>query len=71
MIPALRPEQLAQFATGELSLDRLTKAYIHERLEYQYAIVESSGEAFALERRCREGEVFGVRPMLNPGSSSG
>lgn len=42
-----------------MSLDRLTKAYIHERLEYQYAVVGSSGEAYALERRCREGEVFG------------
>ncbi len=44
VIPLLRPEQLAQFASGELNLDRLTKAYVHERLEYQYAIVASSGE---------------------------
>lgn len=66
VIPSLRPEQLAQFATGELNLDRLTKAYIHERFEYQYAIVTSSGEAFALEKRCREGAVFGAKPVLNP-----
>lgn len=67
VIPSLKAEQLALFATGELSLDRLTKAYIHERLEYSYAVVGSSGEAFALEKRCREGGVFGVKPILNPG----
>ncbi len=67
VIPSLRAEQLALFATGGLNLDRLTKAYIRERLEYQFAIVESSGEAYSLERQCREGTVFGVKPMLNPG----
>jgi hypothetical protein len=66
VIPTLRPEQLADFTTGALSLDRLTKAFIHERLEYQYAVVESSSEAFALEKRCREGTVFGAKPLLNP-----
>jgi hypothetical protein len=66
VIPSLKPEQLTLFATGELSLDRLTKAYIHERFEYVYAVVGSSSEAFALEKKCREGEVFGVKPLLNP-----
>jgi hypothetical protein len=33
VIPSLKPEQLAKFATGEVSLDSLTKAYINERLE--------------------------------------
>jgi hypothetical protein len=42
VIPSIQPDQLAKFASGELSLDRLTKAYIHERLEYQFAVVESS-----------------------------
>jgi hypothetical protein len=67
VIPSLRAEQLALFATGELNLDRLTKAYIRERLEYQFAVVETSGEAYSLERKCREGTVFGVKPVLNPG----
>jgi hypothetical protein len=66
VIPSLKAEQLSQFATGEMNLDRLTKAYIHERLEYQYAVVASSGEAFALEKQCREGQVFGAKPLLNP-----
>ena len=66
VIPSLKPEQLAKFATGELSLDSLTKSYINERLEYQFAFVESSAEAYALEKRCREGVTFGVKPLLNP-----
>ena len=66
VIPSLSADHLPQFADGEMTLDRLTKAYIRERLEYQYAIVSSSSEAYALERRCREGLEFGVRPMLNP-----
>jgi len=66
VIPSLRPEQLGLFATGELNLDRLTKAYIHDRFEYQFALVLSSNEAFRLEKQCREGLVFGGKPMLNP-----
>lgn len=66
VIPTLRPEQLAEFATGALNLDRLTKEYIHAEFEYQYAIVTTSNEAFALEKRCREGAVFGCKPLLNP-----
>jgi hypothetical protein len=58
---------LALVATGELNLNWLMKAYIRERLAYRYAVVESNGEAYSLERQCREGTVFGVKPMLNPG----
>jgi hypothetical protein len=60
VIPPLKPEQLSKFATGELNLDTLTKAYINQRFEYQFAFVESSAEAYALEKRCREGITFGV-----------
>ena len=67
VIPSLKPEQLAEFGTGAINLDRLTKAYIRERLEYQFAIVGTSGEAYTLEKQCRQGLVFGVKPMLNPG----
>ena len=66
VIPTLRAEQLAEFATGAINLDRLTKEYIHAEFEYQYALVASSSEAFALEKRCREGAVFGAKPLLNP-----
>ena len=66
VIPTLRSEQLAQFADGLLTLDTLTRQYIHERLEYQFACVETSADAFALERQARSGSVLGVKPFLNP-----
>jgi hypothetical protein len=66
VIPSLTPEQLARFATGELTLDQLTRTYIIDRLEYQFACVGSSAEAFALEKRCRQGVTFGAKPLLNP-----
>ena len=66
VIPSLTPDQLPRFASGEISLDRLTKAYIHSRFDYQYVIVGASEEAFSLERQCRTGLVFGAKPLLNP-----
>ena len=55
VIPQLVPEQLEKFSSGALTLDILTKEYIRSRLEYQYANVGTSAEAFDLERRCRSG----------------
>ena len=66
VIPSLEPELVEQFRNGTMNLDRLTKRYVHDRLEYQYALVESSVEAFAAENLCRNGTVFGVKPYLNP-----
>lgn len=66
VIPSLTPEQLAKFSSGELNLDSLTKLYIHDRLEYQYAEVPSSALAFEAEKSCRSGEQFGVKPLFNP-----
>ena len=66
VIPSLEQEMLEQFRDGTMNLDRLTKQYVHDHLEYQYALVESSAEAFAAENLCRDGTVFGVKPYLNP-----
>jgi hypothetical protein len=66
VIPSLTAEQLSKFRTAEINLDSLTKAYINERFEYQFARVESSAEARSLEKRCRSGDTFGVKPLLNP-----
>ena len=46
VISGLGPEQLAQFADGSLTLDTLTRQYIHGRLEYQFLCVETSAEAY-------------------------
>jgi len=69
VIPSLRPEQLQHFGTGALTLDKLTRKYINDRFEYTFAPTASSAEAFRLEERCRDGTVFGVRPLLNPARS--
>lgn len=69
VIPSLKPEQLQKFSSGELNLDKLTRAYIHRRLEYQFALAQSSKEAYSLEQKCREGTEFGVKPLLNPRSN--
>jgi len=49
-----------------LKLDSLTKVYINARLEYQFALAQSSAEAYVLEKQCREGVTFGIKPLFNP-----
>lgn len=66
VIPSLTKEQLPLFASAEINLDQLTKTYIHDRFEYQFAIVPTSAEAYELEKHCRNGNYFGVKPTLNP-----
>ncbi len=66
VIPSLTPDDLPKFANGELKLDSLTKRYIHDYLDYQYVIVDSSKEAYDIEEKARRGDVFGVKPLLNP-----
>lgn len=66
VIPQLNNSQLASFATGELTLDQLTKRYIRERLSFQFTTTSTSEEAYALEAACRNGSVFGSTPFLNP-----
>jgi hypothetical protein len=66
VIPTLHPNQLAKFASGDLTLDALTREFINTRLEYQFALVDSSAAAYALEKECRNGTTFGSKPLLNP-----
>lgn len=66
VIPSLKQSDLPSFANGQLKLDGLTKLYIHDHLDYQYVLVESSTEAYALEIKARNGELFGQKPRLNP-----
>lgn len=66
VIPSLQAEELHKFASGDMTLDRLTKTYIHQRFDYQFAIVESSTQAYALEAMARQGTIFGSKPLLNP-----
>ena len=66
VVPSLKAEELPLFESGNITLDARTKTFIHEHLEYAYALVETSAEAYELERMARRGDVFGTKPYLNP-----
>ena len=66
VIPTLLQDDLSRFASGELRLDFLTKKYIHDHLDYQYLVVNSSKQAYETEERARDGQIFSQKPLLNP-----
>lgn len=66
VIPTLKPHQLANFASGELTLDELTRQYIRQHMQMQHCVVQSSRDARDLEKQARSGAVFGEKPVLNP-----
>ncbi|MUK30774.1 hypothetical protein GNP44_11885 [Aliivibrio fischeri] len=66
VIPSLQAIDLPLFASGELKLDGLTKKYIHDKLEYQYVLLNSSSEAYNIENEARSGKLLGQLPLLNP-----
>ena len=66
VVPTINPEELSHFASGNLTLDKRTKAFIHMHFDYAYALVQRSADAFALERLARTGHIFGRKPYLNP-----
>ena len=66
IVPTLKTDQLQQFSSGVLTLDKLVKQFIVENLEYQYLVVESAEAAYAVEKEARRGLIFGESPFLNP-----
>ena len=66
VIPSLKPDQLIRFASGSITLDSLTKQHIKKHFDYQYAVLDNSRAAYELEVQCRNGAVFGKKPLLNP-----
>ncbi|MFI7114808.1 hypothetical protein ACIBK9_51445 [Nonomuraea sp. NPDC050227] len=66
VIPALTPEQQADIGLGRLSLDQLTKTYVHEHLGYRYLICRDGKEAGRVERAVRGGALKAGPPYLNP-----
>ena len=55
-----------RFEDGSLTLDLLTRQYIHQHYQYQYLVGDHSKEAFTLEKKCQGGEIFGKKTLLNP-----
>jgi hypothetical protein len=66
VLPTLEPAQILAISKGELSLDRVTREYIHRELTYRYVVVTDGAAAFAIEDLAARHGLNGLRPFLNP-----
>jgi len=66
IVPNLSPDEQAQIGAGTLSLDHLTRRYIHDKLAYRYVLTTTPGEARELERQVQSGALNAGVPFLNP-----
>lgn len=66
IVPNLSPDQQAQIGAGTLSLDHLTRRYIHDNLAYRYVLTPTPAEARSLERLVQTGALQAGVPFLNP-----
>jgi hypothetical protein len=66
VLPDLTRDEISAAAAGELSLDAVTRRYIHRHLGYRYVVTADGKAALALERDVQRGAIAGQRPLLNP-----
>lgn len=66
VLPALTKHQIEKIGAGELSLDALTRVYIHDHLSYRYAMTNSYKEAMSIETAFAIGATPAGLPQLNP-----
>lgn len=66
VLKELTAVQIEQVGEAELSLDLLTRNYIHEHLSYRFVEVSDGQEAARIESVIRSGGLAGCKPMLNP-----
>lgn len=66
VIPHLTKEEQSEVGDGLLSLDALTKKYIHDHFDYRYVTMSNGNDAFALEREVQRGALRAGKPLLNP-----
>ncbi|MBE1586766.1 hypothetical protein ACFPOI_51370 [Nonomuraea angiospora] len=71
VVPVLTPHQQAEIGHGHLSLDQLTRDYIHEHLGYRFLICRDGAEASEIERAVRAGSLEAGLPYLNPLKAKG
>ena len=70
VLPGLTPAEIGRIGRGELSLDKLVRAYVHNYLSYRFAETEDNPAAMALERAIRCGCLAAGKPLLNPAQGS-
>lgn len=66
VVPRLLPDEQAEAAAGTLSLDALTRRYIHDHFSYRYVETADGSKALALEREIQAGALRAGKPFLNP-----
>ena len=66
VLPTLSPEQISCVSAGELSLDALTRVYIHQHLSYRFTTTKTYSEAQAVEIALAKGATSLGAPLLNP-----
>lgn len=66
VLPTLTAEQIKEIAASTLSLDVLTRLYIHEHMLYRFAATDSYQTAFQIEVAFARGETPLGLPLLNP-----
>jgi hypothetical protein len=67
VLPSLSVDEIQEAGKDRLSLDALTRAFIHETFEFTFVTTTSGEEAALLERVARrEGVPHSGGPFLNP-----
>jgi len=66
VLPTLSPEHIKCISAGELSLDALTRVYIHQHLSYRFTTTNTYAEAQAVEIALTKGASSVGAPLLNP-----
>jgi hypothetical protein len=66
VLSSLSAEQINQVVTGSLSLDALTRSYIHQHLGYRFCETETYRQAMLIETFLADGRHPIGRPVLNP-----
>jgi hypothetical protein len=57
VLPTLSQTELMAAANGQLSLDNLTRQYIHDHLSYRLVVTEDGNAALSLERQVQQGAL--------------
>ena len=66
VLPTLNAAEIAQIGAGTLSLDKLTRDYVRQRLSYRFVETPDAALAHQLEAELRHGGLSSGKPGLNP-----
>jgi hypothetical protein len=66
VVPKLTPQDQEAIGSARLSLDQMTKAFIHNHLGYRFMGCRDGAEAFGVEQSVRAGWLKAGKPYLNP-----